>query len=144
MHKGNITLTMIKPAAVRAHHIGDILAHIEHAGFRIIALKMTQMPKEKAEIFYEVHKDKPFFDKLVTFMKSGPVVVAMLKKENAVADFRRLIGSTDPAEAETGTIRKLFARDKTHNAIHGSDSDKNAIREVDFFFSALEQFSDYY
>jgi nucleoside-diphosphate kinase len=102
------------------------------------------MPKEKAEIFYEVHKDKPFFDKLVTFMKSGPVVVAMLKKENAVADFRRLIGSTDPAEAETGTIRKLFARDKTHNAIHGSDSDKNAIREVDFFFSALEQFSDYY
>ena len=141
MKKGTFTLTMIKPGAVKEHHVGDIISHIEHAGFRIIALKMTQMPKEKAEVFYEEHKEKPFFDELVSFMKSGPVVAAILEKENAVADFRKLIGSTDPAEAEEGTIRKKFARSKTHNAIHGSDSDENAIREAWFFFSEMEQFS---
>jgi nucleoside-diphosphate kinase len=141
MKKGTFTLTMIKPVAVKEHHVGDILSAIEHAGFRIIALKMTQMPKEKAAVFYEDHKEKPFFEELVTFMKSGPVVVAILEKENAVADFRKLIGSTDPAEAEEGTIRKKFAKSKTHNAIHGSDSDENAMREAWFFFSEMEQFS---
>ncbi len=140
MKKGTFTLTMIKPGAVKEHHVGDILSHIEHAGFRIIALKMTQMPKEKAEVFYEEHNDKPFFDELVTFMKSGPVVAAILEKENAVADFRKLIGSTDPAEAQEGTIRKMFAKSKTHNAIHGSDSNENAMREAWFFFSEMEQF----
>ncbi len=141
MKKGNFTLTMIKPGAVKENHVGDIISHIEHAGFRIVALKMTQMPKEKAEVFYEEHKEKLFFNELVTFMKSGPVVAAILEKENAVADFRKLIGSTDPAEAEEGTIRKKFARSKTHNAIHGSDSDENALREAWFFFSEMEQFS---
>lgn len=140
MEKGKITLTMIKPTAVKEHHVGDILAHIEHAGFKIIGLKMTQMPKEKARVFYEVHREKPFFEELVDFMKSGPVVAAILEKENAVKDFRKLIGSTDPAEAEEGTIRKLFAKDKTHNAIHGSDSDENAMNEAWFFFSEMEQF----
>ncbi|MDK2840687.1 MAG: nucleoside-diphosphate kinase [Anaerophaga sp.] len=140
MTKGNITLTMIKPVAVKEHHAGDILSQIEHAGFHIIALKMTQLPKEKAEIFYDVHKDKPFFGELINFMSSGPVVAALLEKENAVEDFRKLIGSTDPKEADEGTIRKKYAKDKTHNAIHGSDSDENALRESRFFFSEMEQF----
>ncbi len=140
MKKGKITLTMIKPVAVKEHHVGDILASIEHAGFKIIGLKMTQMPKEKARVFYEVHKEKPFFKELVNFMASGPVVAALLEKENAVSDFRELIGSTDPREANEGTIRKMFAKDKTHNAIHGSDSDENALKEAWFFFSEMEQF----
>ena len=140
MTKGNITLTMIKPVAVKEHHVGDILSEIEHAGFHIIGLKMTQLPKEKAKIFYEEHKGRPFFGELVDFMSSGPVVAALLEKENAVEDFRKLIGSTDPKEAEDGTIRKKYAKDKTHNAIHGSDSDENALREAWFFFSEMEQF----
>lgn len=138
--KGHITLTMIKPYAVKEHHVGEILATIEKAGFHIKAMKMVQLPAEKAEIFYEEHRGKPFFDELVAFMSSGPVVAVMLEKENAVEDFRRLIGSTDPKEAAEGTIRRMFAKDKTRNAIHGSDSDESAQRECRFFFSAMEQF----
>ena len=138
--KGRITLTMIKPYAVNEHHVGEILATIEKAGFHIKAMKMVQMPAEKAEIFYEEHRGKPFFNDLVAFMSSGPVVAVMLEKENAVEDFRKLIGSTDPKEAAEGTIRRMFAKDKTRNAIHGSDSDESAQRECRFFFSAMEQF----
>jgi len=138
--KGQITLTMIKPYAVKRHHVGDILAEIEHAGFSIRAMKMVQLPKEKAELFYAEHKVKPFFAALVEFMSSGPIVAALLQKENAVADFRKLIGSTDPHEAEEGTIRRKYATDKTRNAIHGSDSDESAIRESRFFFSSMEEF----
>ena len=138
--KGRITLTMIKPYAVNEHHVGEILATIEKAGFHIKAMKMVQMPAEKAEIFYEEHRGKPFFNDLVAFMSSGPVVAVMLEKENAVEEFRKLIGSTDPKEAAEGTIRRMFAKDKTRNAIHGSDSDESAQRECRFFFSAMEQF----
>ncbi len=138
--KGRITLTMIKPYAVKEHHIGEILAYIEKNGFHIKAMKMIQLSAEKAEIFYEEHREKSFFNDLVVFMSSGPVVAVMLEKDNAVDDFRKLIGSTDPKEAAEGTIRKLFAKDKTHNAIHGSDSDESAVRESRFFFSGMEQF----
>jgi nucleoside-diphosphate kinase len=141
MKKGNITLTMIKPLAVKEHHIGEIIAHIEKAGFTIRALKMIQLPAEKAASFYSEHKDKSFFESLVQFMSSGPVVAAILEKENAVEDFRALIGATDPLEAAEGTIRKLYAKDKSHNAIHGSDSDESALRESRFFFSSMEQFT---
>jgi nucleoside-diphosphate kinase len=140
--KGRITLTMIKPYAVKEHHVGDILAHIEKAGFHIKGLKMVQLPAEKAEIFYEEHRGKPFFDSLVAFMSSGPVVAVMLEKDNAVEDFRKLIGATDPKEAAEGTIRRLYAKDKTRNAIHGTDSDESAMRESRFFFSAMEQFKE--
>lgn len=140
MKKGNITLTMIKPFAVKEHHIGEIITQIEKAGFTIRALNMTQLPAEKAALFYSEHKGKPFFDSLVQFMSSGPVVAAILEKENAVEDFRALIGATDPSQSAEGTIRKLYAKDKTHNAIHGSDSDESAIREARFFFSSMEQF----
>ena len=131
---------MIKPYAVTQHHVGEILSDIEKAGFHIRALKMTQLPVEKAELFYAEHKEKSFFKELVAFMSSGPVVAALLEKENAVADFRTLIGSTDPAKAAEGTIRRKYARDMTRNAIHGSDSDENAIRESRFFFSSMEEF----
>ena len=140
MNQGNITLTMIKPLAVKENHTGEMLARIEKAGFRIAALKMISITPEKAKIFYDVHKEKPFFEELVDFMSSGPVVAAILEKENAVEDFRSLIGSTDPSKADEGTIRKLYARDKTRNAIHGSDSDENALKEARFFFSEMEQF----
>jgi len=140
MKKGNITFTMIKPFAVKEHHIGEIITQIEKAGFTIRALKMTQLSAEKAALFYSEHKGKPFFDSLVQFMSSGPVIAAILEKENAVKDFRTLIGATDPSQAAEGTIRKLYAKDKTHNAIHGSDSDESAIRESRFFFSSMEQF----
>ena len=140
MKQGNFTLTMIKPLAIEENHTGDILARIEKAGFRISALKMISFTPEKAKIFYDVHKEKPFFSELVDFISSGPVVAAILEKENAVEDFRTLIGSTDPCKADEGTIRKLYARDKTRNAIHGSDSDENAIKEARFFFSEMEQF----
>lgn len=139
---GRITLTMIKPYAVKEHHVGDILAHIEKAGFLIKALKMVQLPAEKAEIFYGEHRGKPFFDSLVAFISSGPMVAVILEKDNAVEDFRKLIGATDPKEAAEGTIRRLYAKDKTRNAIHGSDSDESAIRESRFFFSAIEQFEE--
>ncbi len=132
------TLTMIKPGAVKNRHIGAILNMIEEAGFRISAIKSLKLSKEDAETFYEEHKGRPFFHDLVDFMSSGPIVAAILLKDNAVEDFRRLIGSTDPAEAEDGTIRKLFAQSKAHNAIHGSDSDASAERECHFFFSDKE------
>ncbi len=132
------TLTMIKPGAVKNRNIGAILNMIEEAGFRISAIKSLKLSKEDAEDFYEEHKERPFFSELVDFMSSGPIVAAILLKDNAVDDFRKLIGSTDPAEADEGTIRKLFAESKAHNAIHGSDSDDSAERECHFFFSSKE------
>ncbi|GIV41527.1 MAG: nucleoside diphosphate kinase [Vicingaceae bacterium] len=138
--KGNITFTMIKPEAVEKNFTGDILSMITSAGFRIKALKMTRLSRELAGKFYEVHKERPFYAELVEYMSSGPVVAAILEKENAVEDFRKLIGSTDPAEAAEGTIRKKFAESKAKNAIHGSDSNENARIEASFFFSAFEQF----
>jgi nucleoside-diphosphate kinase len=138
---GRITLTMIKPFAVKQHHLGEILSYIEKNGFHIRALKMTQLAKEKAKLFYEEHSEKPFFPELVKFMSSGPVVAAILEKDNAVEDFRKLIGSTDPSQAAEGTIRRMFAKDKTRNAIHGSDSDESANRECRFFFSSIDEFT---
>jgi nucleoside-diphosphate kinase len=136
----NLTFTMIKPDAVQDGHIGAILAKINEAGFRIKAMKMTKLSAEKAGQFYEVHKERPFYGELCAFMSSGHIVAAILEKENAVAEFRTLIGATNPANAEEGTIRKMFARSLGENAIHGSDSDENALIEGSFFFSALEQF----
>ncbi len=136
----NITFTMIKPDAVKAGHIGAILAKINEAGFRIKAMKMTKLSAEKAGQFYEVHKERPFYGELCEFMSSGHIVAAILEKENAVADFRTLIGATDPAKADEGTIRKMFAKSMGENAVHGSDSGENALIEGSFFFSALEQF----
>jgi len=137
---GNITFTMIKPDAVENGHIGSILEKINKAGFEIIAMKMTQLSKRDAELFYAVHKLKPFFNELVQFMTRGPIVAAVLKKENAVDDFRTLIGSTNPAEAAPGTIRNLYASSIGENAIHGSDSDENALIEASFHFSGREMF----
>jgi len=132
------TLAMIKPDAVANGYIGDILATITKGGFRIAAMKYTKISKEHAEVFYEVHKDRPFYGDLTSFMSSGPIVVAILEKENAVADFRKLIGATNPAEAEEGTIRKMFAESMSRNAVHGSDSDENASIEGAFHFAACE------
>lgn len=137
---GNITLTMIKPDAVGKNYTGAILKMINEAGFRIKAMKHTRISKEQAGLFYAVHQDKPFYADLVEFMSSGPIVAAILEKENAIADFRKLIGATNPANAEPGTIRALFAESLQRNAVHGSDSDENAIIEGDFFFSSLERF----
>ena len=137
---GNRTFTMIKPEAVQAGNTGAILKMIEKNGFRIVALKKVQLNIERAGIFYEVHKERPFYGELVEYMSSGPIVAAILEKKNAVADFRNLIGATDPTEADEGTIRKLFAESKSKNAIHGSDSDENAQIESDFHFSSSELF----
>lgn len=137
---GKTTFTMIKPDAVENGHIGKILDMIIGAGFEIRAMKYTKLSKEQAEEFYAVHKERPFFGELVEYMTSGPIVAAMLEKENAVVDFRKLIGATDPAEAEEGTIRKNFAESKGRNAVHGSDSDENAQIECDFHFSTAERF----
>lgn len=136
----NRTFTMIKPDAVSNNYIGAILQKINEAGFRIIAMKYTRLSKEAAGAFYAVHKDRPFYNDLVNFMSSGPIVAAILEKENAVADFRELIGATDPTKAAPGTIRNLFAKSIDANAIHGSDSDENAEIEGNFFFSSLERF----
>jgi len=136
----NRTFTMIKPDAVRAGNIGNILQMINAAGFRIVALKLTQMPKERAGQFYEVHQERPFYGELCDFMSSGPIVAAILEKENAVEDFRKLIGATNPANAEAGTIRKLYATSVGENAVHGSDSDENAAIEGAFHFSGTELF----
>lgn len=138
---GNRTFTMIKPDAVADGHIGAILAKINEAGFRIVALKMTQLSKKKAEGFYAVHQERPFFEELTSFMSSGPIVAAVLEKDNAVADFRTLIGATDPAKAAPGTIRALFARNMGENAVHGSDSDENAAIEVAYHFAVTELFA---
>ncbi|MGQ1783896.1 MULTISPECIES: nucleoside-diphosphate kinase [unclassified Saccharicrinis] len=136
---GNKTLTIIKPFAVKNGKLGAILHKIEESGYRFAAIKTLKLDKHDAETFYEEHKGKPFFDDLTDFMSSGPITAAILEKENAVADFRFLIGATDPNEAKEGTIRKMFATDKTHNAIHGSDSDESADKECNFFFSKRER-----
>ena len=137
---GNITFTMIKPEAVEAGNSGSILKRIENKGFRIVALKKVHLSEEKAGKFYEVHKERPFYGELVEYMSGGPIIAAILEKENAVSDFRNLIGSTNPEEAEEGTIRKEFATSLAMNAIHGSDSDENAQIEADFHFSIQERF----
>lgn len=136
----NRTFTMIKPDAVANGHIGAILDQIIKNGFKPVAFKYTALTPELAGKFYEVHKDRPFYGELVSFMSSGPIVAAILEKDNAVADFRKLIGATDPSKAEPGTIRQLFAKSMGENAVHGSDSDENADIEGNFFFSAFERF----
>jgi nucleoside-diphosphate kinase len=137
---GNRTFTMIKPSTVSDGVAGAILARIQEAGFRIVALKLTQLSRQQAGVFYQVHKERPFYHDLVEFMSSGPIVAAILEKENAVEDFRTLIGATDPAKAAPGTLRKLYAKNLQENAVHGSDSDENALIEGNFFFSGTEQF----
>ncbi|WP_304235155.1 nucleoside-diphosphate kinase [Jiulongibacter sediminis] len=137
---GNRTLTMIKPNAVANNHIGGIIAMIEAGGFKVVAMKKMKLSPELAGKFYEVHKERPFYDELCEFMSSGPIIPMILEKENAVADYRELIGSTDPAEAAEGTIRKKYATSKGENAVHGSDSDENAAIESAFFFSETERF----
>jgi nucleoside-diphosphate kinase len=137
---GNRTFTMIKPDAIAAHNIGAIIKMIEEAGFRIVSMKKTRLSKERAGQFYAIHKARPFFNDLCEYMSSGPLVPMILEKENAVEDFRKIIGATDPKKAEAGTIRNLFAKSIEANAIHGSDSDENAEIEGNFFFSGLERF----
>lgn len=136
----NRTFTMIKPEAMATGHAGKILDLILSKGFKLVALKYTRLSVDEAGEFYAVHKERPFYGELVSYMASGPIIAAILEKENAVLDFRALIGATDPAEAADGTIRKLYAESKAKNAVHGSDSDENAALEGGFFFSAREQF----
>ena len=138
--KGRHTFTIIKPRAVANGYAGPILNKISEAGFKISAMKMLQLTKNEAETFYEVHKERPFYKDLVEFMISGPIVVGVLEKENAVEDYRTLIGATDPSKAEEGTIRKLYAESLQANAVHGSDSDENAAIEASFFFSTSDRF----
>lgn len=140
---GNITFTMLKPGALNHEHIGPILTMINDAGFKIIAIKLLKLRRDEAENFYAIHNTKPFFNDLVNYMTEGPIVAMILQKENAVADYRKLMGATDPNKAEDGTLRKLFAEDIEHNAVHGSDSDENATNESNFFFSKRERFPDY-
>lgn len=137
---GNRTFTMLKPDAVEKGHIGAILQQITSSGFRIVALKLTQMTEDDAKTFYEVHKERPFYGELVEYMTSGPIVAAVLEKENAVEDFRTLIGATNPEDAAEGTIRKKFAASISENAVHGSDSDENALIEAAFHFAGRDQF----
>ena len=136
----NITFTMIKPEAVQAGYTGAILNKIEKSGFRIVSLKKVILSKERAGQFYEVHRERPFYGELVEYMSSGPIIAAILEKDNAVVDFRELIGATDPSEAKEGTIRHEFAESKGKNAVHGSDSNENANIEADFHFSLDERF----
>jgi nucleoside-diphosphate kinase len=135
---GNRTFTMLKPDAIENGHMGKIIDMIIQAGFSIKAMKLTQLSTEQAQKFYEVHAERPFYGELVEYMTSGPIVAAILEKDNAVADFRALIGATDPAEAAEGTIRKYYAESKGRNAVHGSDSDENAAIEGVFHFDANE------
>lgn len=137
----NRTFTMLKPDAVEKGYIGPILEKITASGFKIIALKMTRLSEAGAKQFYSIHKDRPFFEDLVVYMTQGPIVAAVLEKENAVEDFRALIGATNPEDAAEGTIRKLYASSISNNAIHGSDSDENAAIEIAFHFSGREIFS---
>lgn len=136
---GKTTFTMVKPDAFAAGNSGAIIKMIEEAGFAIKAMKLTQLSEEKAGAFYEVHKERPFYGALVKYMSSGPIIAIVLEKDNAVLDFRTLIGATNPADAADGTIRKLYATSIEANAIHGSDSDENAQIEASFFFSSLEK-----
>ena len=131
---------MIKPDTVADGHSGAILKMIEEAGFRIVAIKKTKLTKDRAGQFYAVHKERPFYDSLCDYMSSGPIIAAILEKENAVADFRTLIGATNPEDAAEGTIRKLYAKSLQSNAVHGSDSDENAEIESNFYFSETEKF----
>jgi nucleoside-diphosphate kinase len=140
---GTKTFTIIKPGAVSHEYIGPILHIINEHGFHISALKLIWLTRDNAEHFYSVHGSKPFFHSLIDFMTSGPVVIAILEKENAVADYRKLMGDTDPAKAKEGTIRKMFAENIERNAVHGSDSDENAEKESNFFFSKIEIFSKF-
>ena len=137
---GNITFTMIKPEAVEANNIGGIIRMIEDDGFRIVSLKKVQLSKQRAGEFYAIHKERPFYQELVDYMSGGPIIAAVLEKDNAVADFRELIGATNPADAAEGTIRKIYATSLAENAIHGSDSDDNAKIEANFHFSSEERF----
>ncbi|MEP7265502.1 MAG: nucleoside-diphosphate kinase [Bacteroidota bacterium] len=136
----NRTFTMLKPDAVSNNYTGAILDHIIKGGFKIIAMKYTRLTLETAGEFYAVHKERPFYKDLVNYMSSGPIVAVILEKENAVESFRKIIGATDPAKAEVGTIRNLFAKSIEANAVHGSDSDENAAIEGNFFFSGLERY----
>ena len=136
----NRTFTMIKPDAMKNGHAGAILDHIIKAGFRVVSLKLTKLSPEKAGEFYAVHSARPFYGELVEFMSSGVIIAVILEKDNAVAEFRKVIGATNPAQAEEGTIRKLYATSIGENAVHGSDSDENAAIEGSFFFSGLEKF----
>ena len=136
----NRTFTMLKPDSIEKGNIGPILEKITASGFRIVAMKLTQLTIPDAQAFYAVHKDRPFFEDLVSYMTSGPIVAAILEKDNAVEDFRTLIGATNPAEAAEGTIRKMFAESISQNAVHGSDSDENASIEGAFHFSEREMF----
>ena len=140
----NKTLAIIKPDAVRDNLIGEIISMICKAGFKVKALKMVQLSEDTAKVFYEVHKERPFYKDLVEYMTSGPCVPIALEKNNAVEDYRKLIGATDPAQAEEGTVRKLYARSKQFNAVHGSDSDENAAKEIAFFFSSKELIENYH
>ncbi|NOX45966.1 MAG: nucleoside-diphosphate kinase [Chlorobi bacterium] len=137
---GKTTFTMIKPTAVKKGYIGPIMAKIAEGGFRVVAMKMVHLTLEQAKKFYEIHKERPFYGELTGFMSSGPIVAAILEKENAVEAYRNYIGATNPAEAEAGTIRAEYGTDLGMNAVHGSDSDENAIIEGNFFFSDLEKF----
>jgi nucleoside-diphosphate kinase len=140
---GTRTFFIIKPDAVSNGYIGPILSKINANRFHIAALKLIRLDRHHAEHFYAIHRGKPFYDNLVKYMTSGPVVVGILEKENAVADYRRLMGTTDPAKAEEGTIRKLFAENIERNAVHGSDSDENAVIECDFFFAVSDRYSKF-
>lgn len=137
---GKKTFTMIKPDAMEAGHAGAIIKMIQEAGFRISAMKMTKLTEETAGQFYAVHKERPFYKDLTTYMSSGPIIAMILEKDNAVEDFRKLIGATNPADAAEGTIRKLFAKSIEANAVHGSDADETAANEGNFFFAATERF----
>ena len=137
---GNRTFSMVKPHAVADNHIGGILKLIEEGGFRVVALKKLQLTPAQAGRFYEVHSERPFYNDLCDMMSEGPIVAFILEKENAVADFRQLIGATDPADADPGTVRSIYAKSKGENAVHGSDSDENAALEATFFFSETERF----
>jgi nucleoside-diphosphate kinase len=141
---GNLTLAIIKPDAVRQNLIGQIITRITEAGFKIKGMKMISLNKNSASAFYEIHKGRGFFNDLVAFMTSGPCVPIVLEKINAVEEFRKLIGATDPLQADPGTIRKLYATDKAENAVHGSDSDENALKEISHFFTRKELVENYF
>ena len=136
---GKLTFTMIKPSAVAAGHAGDILAMIEKAGFRLVAMKLIHLSRHQAGLFYAEHNGKSFYEDLTRFMSSGPIIAAIIAKDDAVAEFRKLIGATDPAKAEKGTVRNLYGKSITENAVHGSDADATAEREGSFYFSQLDR-----
>ncbi|MBE0661240.1 MAG: nucleoside-diphosphate kinase [Bacteroidales bacterium] len=137
---GNVTLTMIKPRAVETSRAGNIISIILDNGFRISAMKLIHLSRQRASEFYAEHEGKPFYEALIEFMSSGPIIVAIIEKENAVEEYRRLIGPTDPSKAPAGTIRNLYGQSVRENAVHGSDSDESAQRECSFFFSKIERF----